>query len=97
VYTGKRIIQVSPYYGLDYWQRPFGQLDFSVEQRITKGFNFYAKVANLTNTPLQVEILQPNTFITGTNKLPLQTDADRILVQKDFYKLSFLVGIRYKL
>jgi len=38
VYTGKRIAQVSPYYGLDYWQLGQGTLDFSFEQRLAKHF-----------------------------------------------------------
>lgn len=96
VYTGKRIAQLSPYYNLDYWQDPFQQLDFSLEQRIIKRFSFYAKVNNLTNAPRKIFILQPNTFITGNNRLPEQEDADKILVQQDVYKLTFLAGFRFK-
>ncbi len=97
VYTGKRIAQLSPYDGLDYWQDPFQQLDFSVEQRLVKRFSFYAKVNNITNAPRKIFILQPNTFITGPNALPEQKDADKILVQNDVYKLTFLAGFRFKL
>ncbi len=97
VYTGKRIAQVSPYYNLDYWQRAYQQLDFSLEKRIVKRFSFFAKVNNLTNTPRKVDILQPNTFISGSKMLPEQEDADRILVQKDIYKINFLAGLRFKM
>lgn len=97
VYSGRRIAQLSPYYNLDYWQDPFTQLDFSLEQRLLKRVSFYAKITNITNAPRKVFILQPNTFISGTNQLPEQSDADKILVQKDVYKITFLAGFRFKL
>lgn len=96
VYTGRRIVQVSPYYGLDYWQRPFGQVSFSFEQRLAKRFSFYGKVNNLTNSPAKVEIRQPNPFLSGNAKLPLQSDPNNIVVQNDYYKTTILFGIRYK-
>jgi len=58
VYTGKHIVYVSAYYGLDYWQRANSQLDFSAEKRITKNFSVYVKLTNLLNTPTIVEIEQ---------------------------------------
>ena len=97
VYTGKRIAQVSPYYNLDYWQRAYQQLDFSLEKRIARQFSFFVKVNNLTNTPRKVDILQPNNFLAGNKMLPEQEDANRILVQKDIYKINFLAGFRFKL
>ncbi|MBE9598621.1 TonB-dependent receptor [Pedobacter sp. MC2016-24] len=96
VYTGKRIIVVSPYYGLDYWQRPFNQLDFSVEKKVMKLFSVYSKVTNITNSHTKVDVLQPNTFLSGRDRLPMQEDTDKILVQNTFYKPSFLLGLRYK-
>ena len=97
VYTGKRISQVSLYYGLDYWQRAFAQLDFSLEKRITKKFSFYGKINNLTNTPRKVDILQPLSIVPPTNRPTEQENDSRILVQKDVYKISFLTGFRFKL
>jgi len=97
VYTGKRISQVSLYYGLDYWQRAFTQLDFSMEQRITKRFSFYAKVNNITNTPRKVDILQPLSVVPPSNRPPEQESDNKILVQKDIYKISFFAGFRFKL
>jgi outer membrane receptor protein involved in Fe transport len=100
VYTGARISLVSPYYGLHYWQSPMQQLDFSVEKRINKKWFVYAKIINITNTPLQLELKQPyNDYIkaSGSRSLPIQDDADnKIIVQRDYYKTSFLFGIRYK-
>jgi len=100
VYTGSRVSLVSPYYGLDYWQAPTKQLDFSMEKRFAKKFSFYAKVNNLTNTPYILELHQPyNTYMAvgGARPLALQTDANnKIIVQKDYFKTNYLFGIRYK-
>lgn len=96
VYTGKRITVVSPYYGLDYWQRPFNQLDLSVEKRVMKSFSAYTKITNISNSHTKVDVLQPNTFLSGRDRLPMQEDMDKILVQNTFYKPSFLLGLRYK-
>ncbi|MGC8750136.1 TonB-dependent receptor domain-containing protein [Hydrotalea sp.] len=96
VYTGERIAQVSPYANLDYWQQPYSQLDFSIEQRIIKRFSFYAKVNNLTNAIPKVYIKQPNNYIKGNNALPDQDNSNKILVQKDMYYMSFLTGLRFK-
>ena len=100
VYTGARISLVSPYKGLDYWQAPTTQLDFSFEKRFNKKFSFYGKVNNITNTPLQLEIHQSyDAYLaaSGSRKLALQTDpANKIIVQQDYFKTSFLFGVRFK-
>lgn len=98
VYTGKRINIVSAYKDLDYWQRGTSQVDFSAEKRFGKNvggqsrFSIFVKAANLLNNPIIVEILKPNAL---TN-LPDQTRTDRILVQKDVFQQSYLIGFRYK-
>ena len=93
VYTGKRINIVSAYKDLDYWQRGTSQVDFSAEKRFGgKRFSIFVKATNLLNNPIIVEILKPNTL---TN-LPDQTRTDRILVQKDVFQQSYLIGFRYK-
>jgi TonB-dependent receptor len=97
VYTGERIIQVSQYYGLDSWQKPFSQLDFSFEEKIVKHFSVFAKVNNLTNSKTKVVIKQPNILDKTLNKITGQENADEIFIQRDIYKLNFLFGLRYKL
>lgn len=92
VYTGKRINIVSPFKDLDYWQRGTSQLDFSAEKRFAGHFSVFAKLSNLLNNPIIVEILKPNNL----GNLPDQTRADRILVQKDVFGQSYLLGLRYK-
>jgi outer membrane receptor protein involved in Fe transport len=101
VYTGTRIALVSPYYGLDYWQAPTKQLDFSAEKRFAKRFSVYAKVNNLTNTPYILALHQSyKNYLTapGARPLALQSDVNnQIIVQKDFFKTNYLIGLRYKL
>ena len=94
VYTGKRISQVSPYYGLDYYQLGQGVLDFSFEKRISRHFSIYGKVNNLTNTPSKTVIYQAP---DPTYKFPDQQFTTKTVVGKDIYQLTILAGIRFKL
>lgn len=95
VYTGRKITYVSPYKDLDYWQRGTTQLDFSLEKRAFRHFTFFCKIKNLLNTPVIVEILQPNIYKTGKFALPIQTRDDRVTVQQDYYGQNYIFGIRY--
>lgn len=99
VYTGERISFVSPYIGLHYWQSPLTQLDISFEKRIVKKLTIYGKINNLTNAPFELTLHQPyNAYLAaGGRNLALQTSPEsRIIIQKDFYKASYLFGLRYK-
>ncbi|MEN9696851.1 MAG: hypothetical protein RLZ56_272 [Bacteroidota bacterium] len=101
VYTGERISFVSPYAGLNYWQSPTTQLDFSFEKRFGKHFSFYGKINNITDAPMELSLHQSyNGYMaaSGSRSLALQTDpANRIIIQKDYYKTTYLFGIRFKL
>ncbi len=101
VYTGERIVYISPYYGLHYWQSPLTQMDISFEKRIIKGLSVYGKINNITNAPYELSLHQSyNNYLasSGSRPLALQSDPDnRIIVQKDYYKVSYLFGLRYKL
>lgn len=100
VYTGERIALVSPYYGLDYWQAPTTQLDFSFEKSLVKRLALYGKINNITNTPMQLELHKSYAeylAFQGSKPLNLQTDPNKFIVQKDYFKTSFLLGLRYKL
>jgi len=100
VYTGSRIAFVNPAYGLDYWQAPTEQVDFSVEKTIGKRFSVFGKANNLTNTPFVLELHQSyNTYLaaSGSRPLALQTDPNNVItVQKDNFKTNYLFGARYK-
>ena len=101
VYTGERISFISPYAGLNYWQSPTTQLDLSFEKRFGKHFSFYGKINNLTDAPLELSLHQSySTYISGSGSraLALQSDpANRIIIQKDYYRTTYLFGLRYKL
>jgi outer membrane receptor protein involved in Fe transport len=101
VYTGERINFISPYLGLHYWQSPTTQLDLSFEKRIIRRLTFYGKINNITNAPYILSLHQSyNTYLTssGSRALALQTDPDnKIIIQKDYYKTSYLFGFRFKL
>ncbi len=94
VYTGDRIISVSPYLDNDIWQRGFVQLDFSIDKRIYKGLVLYAKINNILNTPLLADIRLPNTF--NPEQAPYIDSSKSVLVREDFYWQTFLLGIKYK-
>ena len=96
VYTGRNITLISPYKGLDYWQRGTSQLAFSLEKRAFKYLTFYCKINNILNTPVLVEIHQPNVYKTGKFALPDQSRTNRVMVQKDTYGQSFSFGVRFK-
>jgi len=99
-YTGDRIAQVSQYYNLDTWQKPFSQLDLSLEKKLDKHFSFYAKINNLTNAANQLYLKAPASLVnqqfSGGYKIPYQSDANNTIVQNDLYKINFLGGFRYK-
>lgn len=101
VYTGERISFISPYAGLNYWQSPTTQLDISFEKKIGKHFSFYGKINNLTDAPLELSLHQSyNTYMSGSGSrvLALQSDPEnRIIIQKDYYRTTYLFGIRFKL
>jgi outer membrane cobalamin receptor len=100
VYTGERISFISPYLGLHYWQAPTSQLDLSFEKMIVKKVTIYGKINNLTNAPYELSLHQSyNDYLqsSGSRPLSLQSDPEnKIIIQKDFYKTSFLFGLRYK-
>ena len=95
-YTGERIAQVSPYYNFDLWQKAYVQLDFSGEQRITRRLFFYVKVNNLTDASSQLFIKFPNGQEYGP-QLPYQQKTSQTNVERNYYKMSFLGGFRFKL
>ncbi|HTA27928.1 MAG TPA: TonB-dependent receptor [Bacteroidia bacterium] len=107
VYTGKLIAQTSEYYGLDEWQMPMVKLDFSFEKRLSKKYkiSLYGKVMNILNTPYQVDLIPPAAYLNNisTNKtswIPEQSsnsgNISNIVILKETYGQSWLLGIRYK-
>jgi outer membrane receptor protein involved in Fe transport len=101
VYTGERISFLSPYSGLNYWQSPTTTLDISFEKRIVNKLTIYGKINNITNAPFELSLHESyNNYMaaSGSRPLALQTDPEnRIIIQKDYYRTTFLLGLRFKL
>lgn len=108
VYTGKEISAVNTWYGMDQWQMPMTTLAFSFEKRLSKKIklSLYGKVNNILNTPLEIEMFPPSQFKNDPNGagiqtwLPNQTTDNgylsSILMEKESYGQSYLLGLRYK-
>ena len=94
-YTGERINTVSQFVNNDLWQRGFIQMDASVEKGFKNHFTVFAKIGNLLNTPAKL-------FLKGTNPANATIAEDlefkgNTLIRSDYYKQSYLIGVRYKL
>jgi outer membrane cobalamin receptor len=101
-YTGRYIALLSPYVGLDYYQRGTPFLDFSAEKKIAKHIAVYVKVNNILNTKKIVELDASNKQFTDPKQpllqLPYQNLADgKTLVERTDYGQNYLIGIRFKL
>jgi hypothetical protein len=98
IYTGRRIAFVSPFYGIDNYQRAQIHLDFSAEQKLVKGFSVFVKVNNILNTPYELEILEAPVNINSDANIIEQRDlSESVVVRQDIFQRMFLIGVRYKL
>lgn len=100
VYTGRHIAFISNYIDLDYWQKGTSFFDLSLEKRVAKHFSVYAKVNNLFNTSVVIELPYPkDQFVSKdqTYQLPYQTLSKNLLVKQDSYGRNYLIGVRYKI
>ena len=94
VFTGRRIANLSPFKGMDYWQDDYMQVDFSGEKRLSKNGIIFMKISNLMGTPLVETVLKPN---TQGNFVPMQTNPKRMMVRKEVYQPTYQLGIRINL
>jgi hypothetical protein len=96
VYTGKRIDLVSPWYGLDYWQRQNISMNLSAEKRLSSRFKIKLSASNLFNNGIIDDILVPDP--NGTNNLlPGQTQSDKITILKQNFSAYYQLGVSYQL
>jgi hypothetical protein len=93
VYTGPRIVFVSPFYQLDFWQKGTVQTDLSLEKKLNKHFSIYSKVNNLLNAAYTVELRRP--YVPGNTVIEYQPGTAATLVQKELYGRNYLLGLRY--
>lgn len=94
-YTGERINTISRFLDNDIWQKGFVQLDFSIEKKLKNGVTIFLKANNLLNTPMEL-------FIKGINpenqNIPYQKVSDNeTLIRKDYYKQTYLLGVKFKI
>ncbi len=97
VYTGQRIEIVSPFKNLDYWQKATSQIDFSLNVKASKRVTLFAKVSNLTNNPLVLELhTTANGYYFNNINYPDQTSKNSIIVRHDKFNQSMFIGFRFK-
>lgn len=94
-YTGERINTVSQFLDNDLWQEAFIQMDASVEKSFQGKWVIFAKANNLLDTPLRVII--KNTNPVNADVYRDSKSGNRTLIRQDFYKRSFVAGLRFKL
>lgn len=93
-YSGEKIAIASFYLNSDIWQKGGFYLDASAEKKFRNGFSVYAKANNLLNTP-RIEFIK--THNPKNDGFPLQTAKGNTIIRKEYYKPSFLVGVRFKM
>ncbi len=98
VYTGANIVGVSNFDNADVWANGILQLDFSGEQRLWGNLVLYLKVTNLLNTAREEVIHQPY-LNSQYNGFPIsgQTNGQDIVVRKEIYDRTFILGFRFKM
>lgn len=92
-FTGPRINTVSQFLDNDLWQQGFVQMDASAEKRFKNKLSIFVKAGNLLNTPAKL-------FIKGTNpaNAGLTTESNgKTVIRVDYYKQTYLLGLRYKI
>jgi len=96
-YTGERIAAVSKYYLLDTWEKATTYLDFSVQKKIGKHFELFAKANNLLNTPYELIVKQDNSSnYTGLLKYEHQESPNYTTVEYEQFYARYNLGARYK-
>ena len=97
VYTGQRIEIVSPFKDLDYWQKATSQIDLSLNVKASKRVTLFAKVTNLTNNPLVLELhTTADGYYFNNINYPDQTSKNNIIVRHDNFNQSIFIGFRLK-
>jgi outer membrane cobalamin receptor len=96
IYTGKHIDLVSPWYNLDYWQRPNVTVNLSAEKKLSSKFKIRLSASNLFNNGITDDILVPNPNGAG-NLLPAQTQVNKITVLKQDFSAYYQLGLNYQL
>ena len=97
VYTGPAIVGVSTYLNNDVWSTGFTQIDLSGEQKLWGNLSIYLKITNLLNTPKE-EVLH-ETYNNSDYPQPIanQVNGQDVLIRKELYDRTYILGIRFKM
>jgi hypothetical protein len=105
VYTGKSIADVSGEYEMDLWQMPMVRLDASFEKKLSKKNKLflYGKANNLLNTPVVLKMFPPYAYQNTPGNYEWVPNQDvsngslsSIIVRKEYFGQTYLIGFRYK-
>ncbi|GAA4310499.1 TonB-dependent receptor [Mucilaginibacter gynuensis] len=94
-YTGPRINTVSQFLNNDLWQAGFVQMDVSAEKRFKNKLSVFVKAGNVLNTAAKLYIKGTNAENEKLKDDDVQFDG-KTLIRNDYYKQSYLLGVRYK-
>ncbi len=95
IYTGKRIDLVSPWYGLDNWQRQNVTSNLAVEKQLSRKFKIRLSASNLFNNGIIDDILVPNPN-GKSNILPGQTQENKITILKQNFSAYYQLGLNWQ-
>jgi len=96
VYTGTNIVTVSPFKDNDIWLKGYAQIDFSAEQHVLGPIALYVKINNLLDSPRE-EVIHQTYAQSGPYPISYQTPGSDVLVRREQYNRTYLLGLRYKL
>lgn len=92
-FTGKRIALVSPYYGMDYWQKDMHMFDLSAEQKVARRFYVFTKIQNLFNAKYETYI---NKQPSNVSVIPFQNaSGGKLISQSSQYGQTYQLGVRF--
>jgi TonB-dependent receptor len=94
VYNSESIVGVSPFKDNDIWQKGIAQLDFSGEQRLFGNVVLYLKITNILNTPREEVIHQA--YTQGAAAVGLQVPGQDLIVRREYYDRTYLLGVKLK-
>jgi outer membrane cobalamin receptor len=93
-YTGKRLYAISRFENNDNWQAGYAQMDASAEKSFTFGLSVFIKASNLLNNPMIHFLEKQNPYNEDVDEY--HTYNNGTLVRKDYYGLTFQIGLKYK-
>lgn len=92
IYTGRRIEDVSGWYGLDSQQKGYTLMNFSMEKTFRYHWRVFARISNLLNTGTTVYINS-----ASAAGIPEQTEKGKLVIERTDTYAQYTAGFAYKL